>query len=409
MPKAGNSRNVKPEGADADGGFVEGLAPNSRPSGASTSTARSITEVDEVDPRDDEPVSSPNLNELLFAGAEEAEREFTDRGELEDVAGYAPTQGFEAALEQRSIYRVGGSTYGDTIEASVPFNGQSLSVEVPLLDAWYAQYASPTERAAALRASATSVLREHARSSSGPAMSGMGAEALAVSPNVLEVVIGPDDRVRINNTKVVPWQGICSLLMTAGDGTRWIGTGWLIGPRTVITAGHCVYMREHGGWVREMQVMPGRNESDSSLGNVVATQFRSVRGWVEGQKRICDYGAIILPESSPFGRQLGTFGYAMPADGVLAGLLVNISGYPGDKPPGTQWYHSRTLTSITPRTLVYDVDTAGGQSGAPVWWRQGDKRYVVGIHTNGATSGNSATRIVQAVHQNLTAWRDEGA
>jgi V8-like Glu-specific endopeptidase len=409
MPNAGNSRKAKLEEAGANGGFVEGLTPNSRPSVAGTSTARSITEVDEVGPRDDEPVSSPNMNETLFADTGEAEIDASNRGELEDVAGYAPTLGFETALAQRSFYRVGGSTHGDTIEASVPFNGQSISVEVPLLDAWYAQYASPTERAAALSASATAVLREHARSSGGPAMSVTGAEALAVSPSVIEVVIGPDDRVQINNTKAVPWQWICSLLMTAGDGSRWIGTGWLIGPRTVITAGHCVFMREHGGWVREIQVMPGRNAADSSLGNVVANQFRSVRGWVEGQKRICDYGAIILPESSPFGTQLGTFGYAMPADSVLAGLLVNISGYPGDKPPGTQWYHSRTLTSVTPRTLVYDVDTAGGQSGAPVWWRQGDKRYVVGIHTNGATSGNSATRIVQAVHQNLTAWRDEGA
>ncbi|HEX8219339.1 MAG TPA: serine protease [Chloroflexia bacterium] len=408
MPKTTNRSSRDSGSENTEGGFVEGLMPGTRSPGAATSARASITEVDEVDPRDDEPVANSSSNESLVVEMAEAEMGGTPRGELEDVPGYAPSVSFESTSASRSLYRVGGSSHGDTIEASVPFGGQSISVDVPFLDAWYAQYASPTERAVALRASATSLLRDHARSNAGSPMFAVGPES-AATPDVFEVVIQADDRVQINNTKVVPWQWICSLLITAGDGSGWIGTGWLIGPRTVITAGHCVYMREHGGWVREIRVMPGRNGSDTSLGNAAATEFRSVRGWVEGQKRVCDYGAIILPESSQFGRQLGTFGYAMPGDGELAGLLVNISGYPGDKPPGTQWYDSRTLASITPRTLVYDADTAGGQSGAPVWWRQGGKRYVVGIHTNGATSGNSATRIVEAVHRNLTTWRDEGA
>lgn len=59
---------------------------------------------------------------------------------------------------------------------------------------------------------------------------------------VLESIIGTDDRVRIQNPSVYPWRAICALRMTAKDGSRWIGTGFLVGPGTVITAGHCVYL-----------------------------------------------------------------------------------------------------------------------------------------------------------------------
>ena len=61
-----------------------------------------------------------------------------------------------------------------------------------------------------------------------------------------EVVIGRDDRIRVGATNKNPWRWICSLRITAKDGSRWIGTGWLAGPRTVITAGHVVYMHSRG-------------------------------------------------------------------------------------------------------------------------------------------------------------------
>jgi V8-like Glu-specific endopeptidase len=50
----------------------------------------------------------------------------------------------------------------------------------------------------------------------------------------------------------------------------------------------------------------------------------------------------------------------------------------------------------------------GGQSGSPVWVKVGNARYAVGIHTNGLVSGNSATRIVQPVFNNIQAWKSQG-
>jgi V8-like Glu-specific endopeptidase len=230
-----------------------------------------------------------------------------------------------------------------------------------------------------------------------------------LSQTTAEVVIGKDDRLRIHKTTAYPWRTICSLLITAKDGSGWRGTGWLVGPGTVMTAGHCVYMHGHGGWVRRIEVVPGRNGSKRPYGSCAATSFCSVKGWTNKKKRSHDYGAIILPSNCRYGNQLGWFGYANLGASSLSGLTVNLSGYPGDKPAGTQWWHARRIKWVTARTIVYNIDTAGGQSGSPVWRLKNGQRHAVGIHTNGSTSGNSATRITKPVFDNIKAWKQKGS
>lgn len=111
------------------------------------------------------------------------------------------------------------------------------------------------------------------------------------------------------------------MLITAGDGSRWIGTGWLISPRTLITAGHVVYIHSRGGWVRSIDVIAGRNGANRPFGTCRSTAFRSVLGWVSGRKRDYDYGAIILPGSCPVGSRVGWFGFAVGihTNGSLSG------------------------------------------------------------------------------------------
>ncbi|WP_270936755.1 trypsin-like serine peptidase [Falsiroseomonas oryzae] len=223
----------------------------------------------------------------------------------------------------------------------------------------------------------------------------------------LEVVIGPDDRVQVKNTSQQPWRRICHLSIMTKTGASFLGTGFFIGPRTIATAGHCVYIKNHGGWAKQIVVTPGRNGSNKPFQSVTAVQFRSVKGWLAG-KRDCDYGAIILPRSfnNP---TFGAFGFDAWSDSQLRGAKLNLAGYPGDKPPGTMWYHGRVATGLSQRVITYDIDTAGGQSGSPVWVKKGDSRIVVGVHTNGASGGNSATRVVQPVKDNFVRWRKEGA
>jgi V8-like Glu-specific endopeptidase len=99
-----------------------------------------------------------------------------------------------------------------------------------------------------------------------------------------ETVHGVDDRVQITNTADYPWRAHASLLITAADNSRWIGTGWFIGPHTLMTAGHVVYIKNSGvpgrdGFVKSIQVMPGRDGTKLPFGRPpVPTSARSTAG-----------------------------------------------------------------------------------------------------------------------------------
>lgn len=223
-----------------------------------------------------------------------------------------------------------------------------------------------------------------------------------------EVIIGTDDRVRITPTTSFPWRSICALRITAQNGARFLGTGFLVAPRTIITAGHCVYLHAQGGWPKSIEVIPGLDENNRPYGSYVGTSFRSVVGWVNGKKREYDYGCVILPRAARPGDKTGYFGFGVKNDAFLRNAILNLSGYPGDKGGAQQWFMARRAKSLAPRVIYYEIDTMGGQSGSPVWVKQGNIRTVVGIHTNGLITGNSATRIVQPVFNNLQAWKNLG-
>jgi glutamyl endopeptidase len=224
---------------------------------------------------------------------------------------------------------------------------------------------------------------------------------------VLETVHGRDDRIRIRNTNPYPWRAHASLRITAADNSLWIGTGWFVGPKLLVTAGHVVYIKNSGvpgrdGWVKKMTVMPGRDQNRLPYGSTTSTSFWTVAGWANNGDDEYDYGAIVLTE--PLGNRTGWFGFGNWPD--LSNVSGNISGYPGDKPSGTQWYAGRRIDSTTPRKVFYDIDTAGGQSGSAVYRFWSGGRYGMAIHAYGGATVNSGTRINRAVFNNIRDWKE---
>jgi V8-like Glu-specific endopeptidase len=127
---------------------------------------------------------------------------------------------------------------------------------------------------------------------------------------------------------------------------------------------------------------------------------------VEQRSLASDYGAVFLNE--PIGNALGQFGYAAVPNSTFGRVAVNIAGYPDDKePPGSLWWHERRVERATSNALLYTIDTCGGQSGAPVWFVDGVKRTVVGIHGNGLDRANMAARITADVFANIQRWNQE--
>ncbi|GIE82291.1 hypothetical protein Aph02nite_82410 [Actinoplanes philippinensis] len=235
-----------------------------------------------------------------------------------------------------------------------------------------------------------------------------------------ESIIGRDERVRIVDTDLSPWRMICSLQMRGPSGSGAIGTGWLVGPRTVLTAGHCVFSTSFfGGWAATIDVIPGRNGSGPAaesepFGRVTSTSFSSVDRWQSNEDADYDIGCIHLAE--PIGETVGWFPIGVRPAEQLEGFQVNISGYPGDRGNGTAQFHGNNrIVQVSERRLFYEVDTFGGQSGAPVWIYENDdttRPLAVGVHAYGtggtpATLGitaNSAPRITPDVLALVTEW-----
>lgn len=236
--------------------------------------------------------------------------------------------------------------------------------------------------------------------------SGMEVDEAFVEEAVaaIEAIVDRDDRVRITQTTQIPWRRLCALRITFPSGSSFRGTGFLIGPRAVATAGHCVYLRNQGGWARKVEVIPGCNGTQRPYGQVESMAFRSVGGWVNGGAPESDYGCIVLPAGAFNGRNLGSFGFAAFEAPVLLAQPAVLAGFPGDKPPYEMWGAARTLKGVTAKTLLYNTATMGGQSGAPVYIKRNGQRFVVGIHNYGSATGNTATRVTRPVYERLLGW-----
>src|SRR5262249_15603955 len=110
--------------------------------------------------------------------------------------------------------------------------------------------------------------------------------------------LGSDALAQIDDSKQAPFRYVCDLVIETIRGAFLGGTGWLIGPRTVITAGHNVFQREESfqDWARSIRVSIARNGAADTYPALTATGgFKSVEGWTVAGQEESDFGAIILP------------------------------------------------------------------------------------------------------------------
>lgn len=229
------------------------------------------------------------------------------------------------------------------------------------------------------------------------------------APRIRPEGVGVEDERAPAPHTTYPYNAIASLVITAADDSRWHGTGWFISPRTLVTAGHCVWidstLPQRKGFVKSIEVIPGRSGDTKPYDSAVATRFDAAEEWRTSANVNHDYGAILL--DTPLGDAIGAFfGLGVFTDDDLLRVTANISGYPTDKLTGTQWVHSRKVLTVNPNKVFYAVDTTGGQSGAPVWRIMERRRRVAfAIHAYGGNTTNSGTRITPEAHARLTAWK----
>lgn len=223
-------------------------------------------------------------------------------------------------------------------------------------------------------------------------------------------IIGSDNRTRITSTTSFPNSAVVKLSIKYPNSNSTYGcTGFMVNEDTVVTAGHCVYSHSDGGWASEITASPGRDGSSLPYESYDWEIVYTVNGWKDNQDPEYDYAAIKL-RGTP-GNHTGWFGYRTTNVDSPAGLTVNVTGYPCDKPSSTMWTDSGEVLSVTSRQLGYDADTAGCQSGSPVYRNYSEtSQTAIAIHAYGASGSpltNKGTRITSYVFDNISKWKEE--
>ena len=214
---------------------------------------------------------------------------------------------------------------------------------------------------------------------------------------------GKDDRMPITNTAALPWRCICQIVVEGvHPGRQLLGTGWLAGPHTVITAGHNLYDPRERQSASRITVIPGRNGDVAPFDYYVSGNFNVHDGWRNGHKHQ-DLGVVWLQR--PLGEQLGWFGIASYDDSNLADLIVNTSGYPADKRIGTQWFNAGRVNNVDADSLFYGLDTQAGQSGSPIFLFDEERRRIaLAVHAYAVDDRNRGIRINEEIYDLLINW-----
>lgn len=201
-----------------------------------------------------------------------------------------------------------------------------------------------------------------------------------------------------------PWAWILRLSASYEDGSKAVYTGWLAAPRVVVTNGCCLFDPSRG-IAREVLV-----EAAAGLRPVKSSEFRMVNGWVNGAKRDCDYGAVILPEAGL--KRVGHFGVAWLPGTRPTNEWLNLAGYSSDEIDDTQWYEGLKVANADDKFLRRTGGFNGSTAGSPLWLymvRNGQAhRYVCGMVGSDANNGD-AIRIYHDVYNSLSNWIAEAS
>jgi V8-like Glu-specific endopeptidase len=245
---------------------------------------------------------------------------------------------------------------------------------------------------------------------------------VAADPYQREIVPPDDTRTKITDVKKYPFRWICTIVPTFKHPTTGkdiematqAGSGFLIGPNHVLTAAHVLFPTDgplkNQAPVR-VKVTPGHDGRKTHFGRWVSTTYKVRAEWRTGGKNTFnaswDIAMIVLPEGIRR-KKVGHWGqpgtntlrFPLPND-WLKNRIVNVGGYPRDKPQYTQWIAHDGLDDPAPtragtavaNVFKYKADTCLGQSGAPVWYWDGKlKRYLVGVHTGSCDFLDGCTR-----------------
>ena len=239
-----------------------------------------------------------------------------------------------------------------------------------------------------------------------------------------EDVVGTDDRVRVTDTQTYPWNTVGFIGNTYPSGNSYRGSGAIVTPYMVLTAGHMVYNWDtEGGYASEIVFFPGQTQMVEGgarirpYGQFTAAYRETNSNYIDALKTNpadqfrYDYAAVFF-NTSFAGVGLNTY---MPLVFDIAppiGDIINLAGYPGSVQGETNsqamWLSSGGVNTVTDRILYYDADTTGGNSGGPVWQLTSGLRRIIAVHVVSTPGGCRLVSQNQGIIESWMQWVPSG-
>ena len=226
-----------------------------------------------------------------------------------------------------------------------------------------------------------------------------------------ESVIGGDGRTVYNNLGF-PGRTIVKLYISASDGSNWVGSGAIIDDFHILTAGHCAFLPDNGGWASNIEIVAGMDTFDNPsdpYGSAWMVGMRSYTGWTVSESSQHDWAVLTLDRN--IGSHTGWMGrqWAGSSSSIYTGTM-NVAGYPTDLSSGNRMYwDADNGDGATTNNHYYWADTAGGMSGGPVWRVDGSSLYIITVHAYGrdGLDSNYGTRLNNDKYDRIFTWLAE--
>ncbi len=232
-----------------------------------------------------------------------------------------------------------------------------------------------------------------------------------------------DSRIAIDNPARHPFNTVATIRYDKDciHSLKAYGTGALVGPHMLLTAGHVVYNRGEGKKNQTCNYIQPAAYLDEASGDIIYpygertisdTKYKKTNNKYVDQSYSSvadvDYGAIHIV--CPF-EDINTY---MPMVFDYRSGFVNMSGYPIEDLPdstrgGEQWRVSGNVTSTFDRRMVYDARSTGGASGAPVWeFQSGSQtRRLIAVNRGHSSQCNGlGPRLVWQNEGLINTWLD---
>jgi MYXO-CTERM domain-containing protein len=217
---------------------------------------------------------------------------------------------------------------------------------------------------------------------------------------------GADDAVEVKDPSIFPYSTACRLSFRFnGGGGNYSCSGTLIGPHHVLTAGHCVYQSEEGGWIEEMTASPGYDHGAEPFGAAEVVRVHALEEWMWDESSLYDMALLGLDRDvGTFAGYLGYESYEDPDQYV--GPLFDCNHYPSS-PIGdahTQFHSHDEVIHADEWVLGHYLDTAPGSSGGGLYRDDGDEGFLVGVNSSHWSGYNN---IAPRINPERLAWLEE--